>query len=177
MADNRILDVVTQYSAAGQTGTVMAVFEDNSLGRFYLAGGVLATARYRSKEGRAAIEAAAAVNVTSAKFHENSDLVRSGELIEGVAMPTTGAAPSPQSESIVQASAVAAGSSSPPLTHVMRSGLGELLSEYIGPVAPLIMTDLPESVNIDTAIEYLSREIEDATSAANFVRQARAITS
>jgi hypothetical protein len=177
MADNRILDVVAGFATNGKTGTVMAVFEDNSLGRFYLAGGVLATARYRSKQGRAALEVAVAVNVTSAKFHENADLVRSGELIDGVSISGMNSSASTSPASLQPASVASSGGGGPPLTHVMRSGLGELLSEFIGPVAPLIMSDLSDNVDVDTAIEYLSKEIQDATAAANFVKKARAITS
>lgn len=166
MAENQILDVISQYLASEQTGTIMAVFEDNSLGRFYVVSGVLATARYRNKEGREAVNLAKSVALTTAKFHENADLVRSGELIDGIALPavSSNAAPVTQPEG-------------PQLTNVMKAGVGELLMEYIGPVAPLVVSDLPANVDIETALDQLASEIEDPKSAAEFVRSAREITT
>lgn len=166
MAENQILDVISQYLASEKTGTIMAVFDDNSLGRFYVVSGVLATARYRNKEGREAVNVAKSVGVTTAKFHENADLVRSADLIDGIAVPSapTNAVPVRQPEG-------------PQLTNVMRAGIGELLMEYIGPVAPLVISDLPEHVDVESALDQLAGEIEDPKSAADFVRAARELTT
>jgi len=165
MAENQILDVISQYLASEQTGTIMAVFEDNSLGRFYVVSGVLATARYRNKEGREAVNVAKNVAVTSARFHENADLVRSGELIDGIALPQTPSNKPPPVQPI-----------GPQLTNVMRAGVVELLMDYVGPVAPLIMSDLPDTIDIESALDQLASEIDDAKSAAEFVRTARSMT-
>ena len=176
MADERILDVIAKFSASGETGTVMAVFNDNSLGRFYVAGGMLATARYKSREGNAALQAAMEVAVKTAKFHDNSDLVRSGDLIDNVAMPQVVSATAPKANSPSGPVVVQTGNG-PRLTHVMRAGIMELLAEFIGPVAPLVMSDLPDVIDVDSAIDHLSQEITDAKEAADFVRQARVIAS
>jgi hypothetical protein len=165
MAENQILDVISQYLASEQTGTIMAVFEDNSLGRFYVVSGVLATARYRNKEGREAVNVAKSVVVTTARFHENADLVRSGELIDGIALPQVASEKLPSSQPV-----------GPQLTNVMKAGVVDLLMEYVGPVAPLIMSDLPDAIDIESALDQLASEIDDAKSAAEFVRTARRIT-
>ncbi|MGB5706697.1 MAG: hypothetical protein WBM41_07680 [Arenicellales bacterium] len=165
MAENQILDVISQYLASEQTGTIMAVFEDNSLGRFYVVSGVLATARYRNKEGREAVNMAKSVVVTTARFHENADLVRSGDLIDGIALPQVASEKLPSSQPV-----------GPQLTNVMKAGVVDLLMEYVGPVAPLIMSDLPDAIDIESALDQLASEIDDAKSAAEFVRTARRIT-
>ncbi len=169
MADDQIFEVLGRFAASGKTGTVMVVFSDNSLGRFHLVSGMIATARYRNKEGQEAIDAAKAISVTTAKFHENSDLVRSSQLIDsqvGISVsPSQPQVPSPRQ------------SSGPLLTHVMRTGIAELLAEYIGPVASLVMSDIPQSVDVETAIDQLSQEITDAKMASNFVNEARKIAT
>ena len=68
-------------------------------------------------------------------------------------------------------------SAGPPLTHVMRTALEDLLSDYVGPVATVIIGDLPDGVGADTAVDTLSSEITDASAAAEFVRAAREIIS
>ena len=170
MADNPILALVTEHASGGQTGTLMVVFDDNSIGRFYVAGGLLTTARYRNKEGGEALSLAEGRTVSNVRFHDNADLVRSAEFIDGVEMPT----PPPAAPA---AAATRAASSGPPLTHVMRTGLEELLADYVGPVSSVIMGDLPDGVDVDTAVDMLSQEITDAASAAEFVRAARQIVA
>ncbi len=172
MADNPILALVTEHASAGQTGTLMVVFDDNSIGRFYVAGGLLTTARYRNKEGGEALTLAEGRVVSNVRFHENADLVRSAEFIDGVDMPMP--MPTTQTPAAASAQAVSAG---PPLTHVMRTALEDLLSDYVGPVATVIIGDLPDVVDVDTAVDFLSREISDATAAAEFVQAAREIIS
>ena len=170
MADNPILALVTEHASAGQTGTLMVVFDDNSIGRFYVAGGLLTTARYRNKEGGEALSLVEGRTVSNVRFHENADLVRSAEFIDGVDLPTP-TAPAPA------AAPARAAASGPPLTHVMRTGLEELLADYVGPVSTVIMGDLPDGVDVDTAVDLLSREISDAATAVEFVRAARRIVS
>ena len=48
-----------------------------------------------------------------------------------------------------------------------------LLTDYIGPVAPLVMSDLPDLVDIETALSIVSREIDDSGLASEFVMTAR----
>ena len=172
MAGEKINEIIAIHGAAGRTGTAMIVFEDNSLGRFYFAGGLLVTARYKNKQGQLALDEAALHTVQTAKFHDEADLVRSAEFIEGQAIPVAtapvAAAPQPVAARPVN--------NGPVLTHVMRSGISELLTEYIGPVAPVVMAELPEGIDIESAIDQLSKEISDTRSAANFVRDARQIS-
>ena len=171
MAENPVLAIVGEHAANGGTGTLMVVFDDNSIGRFYIAGGVLATARYRNKEGLEALSQANGRSVANVRFHENADLVRSGELIDGVDLPEP-TAPAPRAPTPV--APVYSGSR---LTHVMRSGLEELLAEYVGPVASVLVSELPENIDADAAIDQISREITDTSSATEFVRSARRIVA
>jgi hypothetical protein len=172
MADDQIFDVIGRFAVSGKTGTVMVVFSDNSLGRFHLVSGMIATARYRNKEGQEAIEAAKLVTVTTANFHENSDLVRSAQLIDSITnSEIVRQQPAPVQPLAPQRPV------GPVLTHVTRIGIGELLAESIGPVASLVMADLPEVIGIEAAIDQLSKEISDARTAMNFVTAARNIAN
>lgn len=173
MADiNNIEDVLAEYADQSRTGTVMVVFSDNTLGRFYVVNGALATARYHNRQGREALALAQQGAVKSAKFHANSDLVRSKEFVTGAPVDTpAGNAPAPAatpSEDIPQGQL---------LTGVMRSALEEILADFIGPVAPIMVSDLPQNIAIETAIAQLSSEIPDASQASRFVRAARLATS
>jgi len=170
MADANILDIIAEHAAQGQTGTIMAVFEDNSIGRFYMVGGIPATARYRNRQGQAALDLAAGTAVTTSNFHVEADLVRSSELLNGSALPAN------------RSSAASVGVSRPvgvpvtpgrPLSGPLREQLEELLSEFIGPVAPLLVADLPPDVSVNEAIQQLSAEISDPAQTAQFVRTAR----
>ena len=116
MAGEKVAEIIAQHGAAGRTGTAMVVFEDNSLGRFYIVGGMLATARYRNKQGREAMREAVARTVVSTKFHEDADLVRSAELIE------EHLAPEPAAPVRRRPAAPTQQLSGPLLTRAMRSG-------------------------------------------------------
>ena len=178
MADAKILDVIAGHAAQAQTGTIMAVFSDNSIGRFYLVGGIPTTARYRNRQGQAALDLALEGVVVSSNFHVEADLVRSGELLSSSAVPAPAAAPAPAAMTNT-APRLAPGTASTvipdgeALTGPMRLTLESVLSEHIGPVAPLIVADLPQQVSISDAILQLSREIEDPNQTAEFVREAR----
>ncbi len=180
MAAKSILEVVAEYANSGQTGTVMVVFSDNSMGRFYFTAGVLATARYRSKEGDEAIKLAMDQGINNVRLHENADLVRSAELIDPatVSVPVgLSAAPAVQapSASSVAPARPAAAASGPALTHLARASIGDLLADYLGPVASVIMADIPAEASAEQALDLLSREISDTRMATRFVRDARRI--
>jgi hypothetical protein len=59
------------------------------------------------------------------------------------------------------------------LNPAQRRRLGALLTDFIGPVAPLVMSDLPAAVDIETALRIVSREIDDTQRASEFVNTAR----
>ncbi|MBX2867868.1 MAG: hypothetical protein KTR18_04305 [Acidiferrobacterales bacterium] len=180
MAAKSILEVVAEYANSGQTGTVMVVFADNSMGRFYFTAGVLATARYRSKEGDEALKLAIDQGINNVRLHENADLVRSAELIDpaivsipaGMPQVTT---PAAQPTASVPPASQATAASGPALTHIARATIGDLLADYLGPVASVIMADIPMEASAEQALDLLSREISDTRMATRFVRDARRI--
>jgi hypothetical protein len=170
VADNDLLQAIDPYIQSESTGTAMVVFTDNSLGRIYLNAGVPTSARYRNKEGMEALEMCKSMDVQTVKFHNNTDIVRSRELlqsnyevIEALNRP----------EVIVPDETASLPISGNILTPSNRQRLGSLLSEFIGPVAPLVMTDLPATVDVETALSIVSREIDDTRRAAEFVATAR----
>ncbi len=186
MADGDVLRALEPYIQAGNTGTVMFVFGDNSLGRIYLESGVPISARYRNSEGMAALDEIRSMDIQTVKFHDGTDIVRSmdrlkaneevedhlnqpsaSEAASGTqsASPPRAAPPSTQAQVPV--------STGPLLSPASRQILQQLLSDYIGPVAPLVMGDLPAEVDIETALAIVSREIDDPQRATEFIITAR----
>ncbi len=158
----------------------MIIFGDNSLGRIYLNAGAPTSARYKNIEGMDALNMCKHMDVQTIKFHENTDIVRSRELlgsnyevIEALSNPDV---PAP----VAAPAAVSIDEGTPPVTgpilsRANRQRLGALLTDYIGPVSPLVMSDLPETVDIETALSIVSREIDDTRRASEFVLTARQI--
>ena len=184
MADRDVLRALGPHIQAEETGSAMIVFADNSLGRIYLNVGVPASARYRNLEGMDALEACKTFDVKTVKFHADIDLVRSRvmldsnyeviELLNNPAVATPGAAPASRPKP-AQAAPLEPTITGPVLSSSARQRLGALLTDYIGPVAPLVMSDIPANVDIETALSIVSREIDDTRRAADFVVSARQI--
>jgi hypothetical protein len=183
VAGRDVLRALDPHIQAEETGTAMIVFADNSLGRIYLNVGVPTSARYRSLEGMDALEACKVVDVLTVKFHVGTDLVRSRvmldsnyEVIESLnnpAIAVPAVAPASRAVPPAQAAAAEPAITGPILSSSARQRLAALLTDYIGPVAPLVMTDLPATVDIETALSIVSREIDDTRRAADFVVTAR----
>ena len=177
MSDQDVLKAIDPYIQAERTGTVMIVFGDNSLGRIYLNAGAPTSARYRSLEGMEALAACRSMDVQTVKFHENTDIVRSRkvlqsnyEVLESLQQPSV---PEGANQASQQPTVQPAAVSGTVLTPANRQKLGALLIDYIGPVAPLVMSDLPATVDVETALSIVSREIDDTRSASSFVLAAR----
>ncbi len=179
MAGTEVLDALDPHIQAEHTGTAMIVFSDNSLGRIYLNAGVPTAARYRSFEGMEALAAWRGIDVQTVKFHSNTDIVRSRVMLDSnyevisSLSEQAAAPPTPR-----QAPRTAARPQEPPITGPLlspsqRQRLGALLTDFIGPVAPLVMSDLPGTVDIETALSIVSREIDDTQRASEFVVTAR----
>ena len=174
VADRELIKAIDPYIQAEATGTAMIVFADNSLGRIYLNVGTPTSARYRNLEGMAALDKCKSMDVQTVKFHPDTDIVRSREVlgtnyevIDSLNRPEP-VAPVPQPE--VEEDLPVTG---PLLSAENRHRLGALLTDYIGPVAPLVMSDLPVTVDIETALSIVSREIDDTRRAAEFITTAR----
>ena len=186
MADGDVLRALEPYIQAGNTGTVMFVFGDNSLGRIYLDSGVPISARYRNSEGMAALDEIRSMDIQTVKFHDGTDIVRSMDRLEAnkevadhlnqpgagdTATAASGAAPRRAAAEAPQARGPVP--TGPLLSPASRQILQQLLSDYIGPVAPLVMGDLPAEVDIETALAIVSREIDDPQRATEFIITAR----
>ena len=177
MADQDLLNAIDPHIQSESTGTAMIVFADNSLGRIYIRNGTPVSARYRSLEGMSALEQCKNLEVRTVKFHADTDIVRSREVLRSnfEVLDSLNAHKPLESgdahrEGFVQEPQPVTG---PLLSPANRQRLGRLLTDYIGPVAPLVMADVPESVDIETALSIVSREIDDTQSAADFITAAR----
>ena len=150
------------YMKAGESGTVVVVFSNNGLGMLYLDSGVPVSARFRTLEGVEALAAWQELTVQTVKFHQSTDIVRSK-----ASLSTQDEAPQP---AIDQAQVRIRG---PRLTASQRQTLSVLLTDFIGPVAPLIMADVPAVVGLDTALGIVSKEIESPQQTREFLIEAR----
>ncbi len=174
MADGILSEQLQAYLESGRSGTVMAVMKDNSLGRIYIVNGVPASARYKNLQGSEAFLELMPMQTATVKFHNNADLVRSSVLLSGVAAEEIKAAETTPAKS-TEAAPSTVHPNAVPLTDIGRSRLAELLAEYIGPVAPLVMSDLPGNVDVDSALSMVSQEIDNTRRAAEFIAAARRI--
>ena len=178
MAGTEVLDALNPHMQAEATGTAMIVFADNSLGRIYMNTGTPTTARYRGFEGIEALVAWQGIGVQTVKFHANTDIVKSRVLLDSNyevidTLSRESAAPvarHPPPGAVPQQDPPITG---PLLNPAQRRRLGALLTDFIGPVAPLVMSDLPAAVDIETALSIVSREIDDTQRASEFVNTAR----
>ncbi len=167
------MQAINPYIQAENTGTAMIVFSDNSLGRIYLNAGVPTSARYRNKEGMEALKMCRSMDILTVKFHQNTDIVRSRALLgSNYEVLATLNQSQPQS---VETPPESAAVTENLLTPADRQRLEGLLIDFIGPVAPLVMSDLPARVDVETALGMVTREIDNTDRAAEFVTIARRI--
>ena len=170
-----VLEAIDPFVQAESTGTAMLVFSDNSLGRIYLNEGVPTSARYKNLEGMDALERCKTTDVVTVKFHENTDIVRSREVLRSNYEVMESLNNTQADRTVTEPEDSVVVSSSNQLSSDARQRLGALLADYIGPVAPLVMSDVPGNVDVESALSIVSREIDDTRRAAEFVAAARQI--
>ncbi|WP_143821072.1 hypothetical protein [Motiliproteus sp. MSK22-1] len=182
MTESGIIAAIQSYISEKKTGTIMAVFEGNNLARMYLVNGAIATIRYGEKEGQAALDMCKSLDPSSVKFYDNLDLVYSEDLL----IPAD-ELNQPESAPVEVDSSISndeqADSSEDPipvvterlLTDDDRQKLSELLSEYVGPISVLLISDLREDIGLEAAIEAIANEMDDSDKTAEFAAAARKI--
>ncbi len=165
----------------GRTGTLVSVCEDNTLGRIYFVDGRVVSARCRNLHGIDALKKIREKSLASAKFHTNIDLVRSQSTIDidladiSTFATSANADDTPDSfETGVDTSEFAPGQSSGKsmsvsLTPALRSIISDELSEYLGPVASMIMEDLDDGISLKNALNTLAQEFDDTDTAVSFI--------
>ncbi len=163
MAGTEILQAIREHVQTTDSGTVTVVFEDDSIGRVYLDDGKPALAKYRGQEGLAALEACKGLAVKTAKFHAGVNIVGSKMSLDSSPVPQS---PAPAPPPVQQAS-------SPSLTPDQRRVIGRILAEHVGPASALIMSELPDEIGLDAALNLLVGEIGDAQLIKRFVMQVR----
>ena len=182
MVGLEILSAIAPFKKEGRTGTVIAVFDDSSLARICLVNGKITSARLQDKKGNAAMELARSMNLVSIMFHNNSDIAGFSEQHSSDSEngdpgpPSQPPADQPSTRATEQETPKQeASTEGNPLSELGRRRLSDLLTEYIGPVSPLVMSDLKENVDIDTALNIVAREFEDPRRAAVFIAAAKRI--
>ncbi len=157
------------YIQAKQTGTAMLVFSDDSLGRIYLRAGTMVSARYKGLEGMLALNEIRSTGTKTVKFYANTDIVLSTQSLDSNA---EGGVKQPK-EQKRPPKPVAPVTGEPLLTKQQRNTLGQILSEYIGPVAPLVMADLPVEVDLETALDIIAKEMDEPQQGKDFILSVR----
>ena len=132
----------------------------------------------------AALDEIRSLDIQTVKFHAGTDIVRSMDRLQSnfeVVEHLSGAsqraaprvAPARQRAAPAQRAATAPAPTGPLLSPANRQVLQQMLGDYIGPVAPLVMGDLPAEVDVETALSIVAREIDDPQRATEFIISAR----
>lgn len=171
-----VFDRLSSYLQEGSSGTAVLIFEDNSMMRIYIDSGHPVSARCCGDEGVDALIACKDLGIQTVKFHRSIDMVESSKTLPALqqmeaAIDNAVAAPEDTGQPPVEVP------EGPLLSAAGRQQLGALLAHYIGPVASLIMADLPEVVGVDTAIQMVSSEIDDPRRIPEFIDQAQRVIS
>ncbi|MCP3688318.1 MAG: hypothetical protein GY784_07885 [Gammaproteobacteria bacterium] len=153
------------------TGTLICVNEKNLQGRVFVSNGNVVMARCRAHEGRKALEIIQKHPLTLLKFHNDKNLVslvpgRIGAKTPGgdksntqgqqPANPRKSPANTSPADDLQSTLAYTA-----PMAAELRNILAEELAEQIGPLAEVLVSEIPENMLLADAIGTLSRDIGD----------------
>jgi len=183
--------------AERRTGTLFVVTVDNEAARFVLRQGTIVAIQFRVRHGLDAIGRLR--SVTSGRFNFTPDvagaqdapaLPPTQEILAMLAQrepaprrPVREAAPAPQAVSTPQVAPAREAVSTPSGTHFERAQrvLEAELTEYLGPMAPLVCLehlvragDLIGAGDLARLVEAIAKEIGDPAKEARFKREALA---
>ncbi len=182
MKKYKLSSVLRRLQTDQHTGTLMSVGEDNVLGRIYLVKGKLKAARCRNLQGKDAVIRINEKFLVSVKFHKNANLVNSQSAIgdnddtepDDATDPDSIDISSREYQSAIGITALVDDedddeSLDKPLTPEIRSILAQELIEYLGPVAPMFVSDLEQEISVGEALNVLAVEIGDMDAAIEFI--------
>ncbi|MCP3688351.1 MAG: hypothetical protein GY784_08050 [Gammaproteobacteria bacterium] len=164
---------LARLSSEKLTGTLICVNEQHLQGRIFVKAGRVLMARCHNHEGRDAIEVIQKYPLTTLKFHNNKNLV----LLEAEEQQSTTTTKvkevraSKENQGIKTDSRLLPDALSmaqlqndkfeEPLTAEIREILTEELAEQMGPMADVLVSELPSGINLSAAITTLSHDIDD----------------
>ncbi|MCP4487152.1 MAG: hypothetical protein GY820_07525 [Gammaproteobacteria bacterium] len=166
------------------TGTLICVNEQSLQGRIFVKSGNVLMARCRNYEGLEALEIIQQHPLTLLKFHSNKNLV-SLEYKGKQSAASSGDSNSSKSRGTEASSKIPEDISllnyfqneprfNAAITAELRGILAEELNEQMGPLAEVLVSELPEGVNLVDAINTLSQDIGDQDLSRAFIDAVKA---
>lgn len=185
MSNPKFASVLKRLERDGSTGTLVCVGEDSMFGRVYLVDGKPRAARCRHLEGKEALVQLDEASLTSTKFYSNANLIKANlddADIQGFEIAASEAVAADVGEVEITAdSEIDAlidntdnrSQSRQTITAPARAVLVEELTEYVGPVAEMVVSGLGENVSLAEAIKLAASEIGDPELAKQFAEKVR----
>jgi len=195
MAENekkyKLSVVLRSLAREKRTGTLICVGEDNVQGRMYLHEGRLVSARCRNLQGREAIDRINQTLLVTLKFHKNKNLVdlRDESNITNITErtdltdhsnfnePVAERVSQDEFNSLVDISSLAQVQDDitleVPLTDKIKNIIVDELTEHLGPVAGIFVSELEDGIRVIDALNILSQEIGDMDAGIEFVNKVR----
>jgi hypothetical protein len=178
----KLASVLKKLAQEKRNGTLICIGEDNVQGRIFLRAGSPVAARCRNFQGREALNRINQTLVASLKFHRDENLVtlEEDENVTDLTVPVD--SPGEQVSagefnSLVDVSSLAQleqdQSLQEPLTAEMQSVIAEELTEYLGPLAEIFVSDLKPGISIIDALNSLCHDIGDVDASLEFVNKVR----
>ncbi|MCP4487660.1 MAG: hypothetical protein GY820_10145 [Gammaproteobacteria bacterium] len=181
--------VLAKLVSEKRTGTLICVNEHNLQGRIFVEAGKVLMARCRSDEGKDALEIIQKHPLTLLKFHTGKNLVSIDEEEKKSTARTEGkeikevnsTTENGESEAVFESLLDAMSSGQlqdddrfkEPITAGVREVLTEELAEQLGPLADILVSELPDGTILSEAINILSHGIDDLDLTMAFVESVK----
>jgi len=176
----KLSSVLKSLARDKRTGTLICIGEDTVQGRIYMLEGRLVSARCRNFQGKAAIDRINQNLLVSLKFHKNNNLVTLEDDADITEQNEPADKPVSEDEfkSLVDISSLAQDaedkSLEAPLTAAIKDVIIEELTESLGPVAEMFVSDLDKDITLLSALNMLAREIDDLDAGIEFINNVKA---
>ncbi|MCP4187295.1 MAG: hypothetical protein GY763_06775 [Gammaproteobacteria bacterium] len=180
----KLSEALEKLSSEKLTGTLICVNEQNLQGRIFVKNGNVLMARCRNYEGKDALEIIQKHHLTLLKFHSNKNLVsleKDGK--RKAAHAGAKGATESQDISAIHKSLFDIPSMgllqddarfTAPVTAGIREVITEELTEHIGPLAEILVSELPEGISLIEAITTLSHDIGEIELTTAFIESIKA---
>ncbi len=174
--------VLKSLAEKERTGTLICIGDDNVQGRILFRQGRPVSARCRNLQGNDALRRINEHPLVSLKFYKRKNYVA---LEDETDMTDLSKDTGPQDEqvtsddyhSLVDVTSLTQLDDDEimlaPLTTEMRIIIGEELTEHLGPVAEMFVSDLEPGISLKDALNRLSRDIGDVDAGIEFVNKVK----
>ena len=178
----KLSGVLKRLAEEKRTGTLICIGEDNVQGRILLRQGRAVSARCRNFQGSEALNRINQHRLVSLKFHKNQNFVALEDETDMEVAPVRDESSNEQVspaefDSLVDIASLAQleddKTLNAPLTAEMQVIIAEELTEYLGPLAEMFVTELEPGISLIDALNDLSRDIGDVDASIEFFNKVR----